>query len=124
MSPTESREIVAELTSVLQQRRGGDPESSYVAGLYAAGLNKILEKVAEESTEVLLAARDLRDPSVPADNPGVDAPALQNALANEVADLWFHTMVLLTECDIHPQQVLDILGARFGVSGIEEKRNR
>jgi len=124
VSRTESRDIVAELTSVLRQRRKGDPQSSYVAGLYAAGLNKILEKVAEESTEVLLAARDLRDPSIPAGNPALDTKALKNALANEVADLWFHTMVLLTECDIHPQQVLDILDGRFGVSGIEEKRNR
>ena len=49
---------------------------------------------------------------------------LRDALANEVADLWFHSMVALTECDIDPQQVLDILAARFGVSGIEEKQNR
>ena len=114
-------DVVAELAAVLQQRRTADPESSYVAGLYAAGLNKILEKVSEESTEVLLAARDLRDPSVV--NQTNERP-LADALANEVADLWFHTMVLLTECDIDPQEVLAILANRFDVSGIEEKRNR
>lgn len=117
MSPN----VVTELAAVLQQRRTADPQSSYVAGLYAAGLNKILEKVSEEATEVILAARDLRDPSAVA---AATPAALEGALANEVADLWFHSMVLLTECDIDPLQVLDILAERFGVSGIEEKRNR
>ena len=116
-----SRDVVAELAAVLRERRSADPESSYVAGLYAAGLNKILEKVAEESTEVLLAARDLRDPAAQAQQ---SAQELRDALANEVADLWFHSMVALTECDINPEQVLDILAERFGVSGIEEKRHR
>lgn len=108
-----------ELSDVLAARRAAAPESSYVASLYAAGLNKILQKVGEEATEVILASRDLA-----AAPDGRDAAELTNALTGEVADLWFHTMVMLTHQNIEPQQVLDVLAARFGVSGITEKQNR
>ena len=74
--------IIEALTEVLEARRAADPDSSYVASLYARGLNKMLEKVGEEATEVLLAAKDHGQP-------GVDPTALEQ----EVADLWFHCMV-------------------------------
>ncbi|MGA0838382.1 MAG: phosphoribosyl-ATP diphosphatase [Pseudomonadales bacterium] len=106
-------DIIEALTEVLKARRGADPDSSYVASLYARGLNKMLEKVGEEATEVLLAAKDHGRPEA-------DPAALQQ----EVADLWFHCMVLLVHLDVPPAAVLDTLAARFGISGHEEKRNR
>ena len=105
-------DILDELSRTLADRRGADPETSYVASLYAAGLNKILEKVGEECAEVIIAAKDA-DPA--ADN---------DDLVNEVADLWFHSMVLLTELNEDPNRVLKVLEARFGISGHDEKRAR
>ena len=138
-----SGDVIAELSQVLEERKTSSAADSYVATLYAAGLNKILEKVGEEATEVLLASRDLAQGSPPG---GANAPEpksekdpesdpatvqqqpgtreLTDALVREVADLWFHTMVMLTHQGIAPQQVLDELARRFGVSGIEEKRSR
>ncbi len=116
---------IAELAEVLRARRDADPDTSYVAGLYAAGLNKILEKIGEEATEVILASRDLAQVQAQDQAPQeTHDAALAEALAGEVADLWFHSMVMLTHQNIPPQRVLEILGDRFGVSGIEEKRNR
>jgi phosphoribosyl-ATP pyrophosphohydrolase len=105
-------DIFDKLTDTLKQRQQAQPDSSYVASLYAAGLNKILEKVGEEATEVILAAKDA-DPE--ADNP---------ELIGEVADLWFHTMVMLIHLNSTPQEVLKLLDKRFGTSGLEEKRSR
>jgi phosphoribosyl-ATP pyrophosphohydrolase len=106
-------DIIEQLTRVLESRRGADPADSYVASLYARGLNKILEKVGEEATEVILAAKDHG-------RPGTDS----DALAGEVADLWFHCLVMLVHLDENPGRVLEKLAARFGVSGHEEKRSR
>ncbi len=104
--------ILDELSQTLIERRGADPDTSYVASLYAAGLNKILEKVGEECTEVIIAAKDAN-------------PAANNSdLVNEVADLWFHCLVMLTHLDEDPQQVLKVLQDRSGVSGHDEKRAR
>jgi len=112
MPPETQSDILAALDQVLQQRRRADPDSSYVAGLYARGLNKILEKVGEEAVEVILAARD---------NERGEAA---EALIGEVADLWFHSLVLLAQQDLSSQQVLDCLAQRFGLSGLEEKARR
>jgi len=109
-------EIIARLSEVLEQRKNADADSSYVASLYAQGLNKILEKVGEEATEVLLASRDLAQ--------GAPETALETALVGEVADLWFHSMVMLTHQGVAPTRVLDELANRFGMSGIDEKNNR
>jgi phosphoribosyl-ATP pyrophosphohydrolase len=106
-------DIIEQLTQVLESRRGADPADSYVASLYARGLNKILEKVGEEATETLIAAKDHGQP-------GVD----REALIGEIADLWFHCMVLLVHLGEPPQAVLDKLAARFGISGHDEKRSR
>lgn len=105
-------DIIDKLTDTLKQRQQAEPDSSYVASLYAAGLNKILEKVGEEATEVILAAKDA-DPT--AENPELIA---------EVADLWFHTMVMLIHLNSTPDEVLKLLDKRFGVSGLDEKRSR
>lgn len=106
------RDVLRELTEVLKARRGADPDSSYVAALYQRGLNRILEKVGEEATEVVLAAKD-------ADPKGRD-----DALVGEVADLWFHTLVMLVALNQEPDWVLDTLTARFGTSGHDEKASR
>ena len=104
--------ILERLEAVLLQRKQADPENSYVASLYNKGLNKILEKVGEEATEVILAAKDAAECG--------DA----EALVNEVADLWFHTLVMLSHLDLNHQDVLKVLDARMGLSGLAEKAAR
>ena len=104
--------ILDELASVLAERKSADPDSSYVASLHAKGLNKVLEKVGEEATEAILAAKDHPN--------GGD----QEAVIKETADLWFHTLVMLSHLDIPHTAVLDELAARFGVSGHTEKASR
>lgn len=105
-------DIIERLTTVLTQRKGAAPESSYVAALYHGGLNKILEKVAEEATETLLAAKDS------------SADGRDDALVREVADLWFHTLVLLVHQNQQPAWVISELERRFGTSGHDEKAGR
>ena len=107
-------DVITELSRVLEERRNAAPDQSYVASLYAKGLNKILEKVGEEATEVIIAAKD-HQPGDGADDTG---------LVGEVADLWFHSMVLLTHLGVPPQRVLDTLAARFGIGGHTEKASR
>lgn len=108
--------VLAELTAVLAERRSADPDSSYVAALYAKGLNKILEKVGEEATEAILAAKDCAEPDAQSAN--------RAALVGETADLWFHTMVMLVHLEVDPKEVLDELERRFGLSGHAEKAAR
>lgn len=101
-------DVLEQLTQVLMARREADPDSSYVAGLYAKGLEAVLAKVEEEAGEVLDAART-----------GDDAH-----LVHEVADLWFHTLVMLIQRGIQPTQVLAELQGRLGISGLDEKAAR
>lgn len=106
-------DTLAQLGDMLQARkRNGDPDSSYVASLHHKGLNKILEKVGEECTEVIIAAKDAEKDG---DNQQVIA---------ETADLWFHSMVMLSQLEISPTAVIEELDRRFGRSGIEEKASR
>ena len=105
-------DVLEQLQATLTARRGADPEQSYVASLHDKGLNKILEKIGEEATEVILAAKD--------NKPGGDS----NAVIGEVADLWFHTMVMLSHLDLGADDVLKCLGERFGISGLDEKAAR
>ncbi|MHB0776720.1 phosphoribosyl-ATP diphosphatase [Halomonas sp. WWR20] len=107
-------DILLQLSKVLVERRHGDPESSYVAQLHHKGLNKILEKVGEEATETILAAKDFDPQNVES----------HQALVAETADLWFHSLVMLSHLDIEHQAVLDELARRFGMSGLEEKAAR
>lgn len=96
------------LADVLEQRKGADPEDSYVAKLYAKGLDAILKKIGEEATETVMAAKDAdRDKTI-----------------SELADLWFHSLVLLAHQGLGPDDVLAELERRFGLSGLEEKARR
>ena len=101
-------EILQQLAEVLEARKGASPDSSYVASLYHKGLDAILKKVGEEATETVMAAKD------------GDA----DKIVCEIADLWFHTLVLLAQQELAPQQVLDELSRRFGLSGLDEKAGR
>jgi|SRR5690554_1509010 len=106
-------DILAELTRILAERKANaDPESSYVASLHHQGLNKILEKVGEECTETILAAKDAET--------GGD----KSELIYETADLWFHTLVMLSHQGAEASDVLAELARRFHVSGHEEKASR
>lgn len=107
-----SNDVLSALAQVLEQRKQADPDSSYVAGLYAKGLNKILEKVGEEATETILAAKD-------AEHSGAT-----KELIGETADLWFHSLIMLSQLGVGPDQVLEELDRRFGLSGLEEKASR
>jgi len=104
--------ILERLTIILEERRHADPSTSYVASLHAQGVNKILEKVGEEATEVILAAK------------GAESSSNVEELVRETADLWFHTMVLLGHMESSPAAVLEELERRFGTSGLEEKASR
>lgn len=105
-------DVLTQLAAVLEQRKQEDPEKSYVASLYAKGLNKILEKVGEEATETILAAKD-------AEHSGDS-----EELIKETADLWFHCLIMLAERNIPAEAVLNELENRFGLSGLEEKASR
>ena len=107
-----STDVLKQLCEVLEARKQSPADKSYVASLHKAGLNKILEKVGEESVETILAARD------------AEVSGNNEKLVYETADLWFHSMVMLTHQGVAPQKVLDELAHRFGVSGIEEKSSR
>ncbi|WP_353230324.1 phosphoribosyl-ATP diphosphatase [Pseudomonas qingdaonensis] len=100
------------LAEVLESRKGAAPDTSYVASLYHKGLNKILEKVGEESIETIIAAKDAAVSGECSD------------VIYETADLWFHSMVMLAALGQHPQAVLDELDRRFGLSGHDEKAAR
>lgn len=104
--------ILARLTQVLEERKAASPDSSYVASLHAKGLNKILEKVGEECTETLLAAKDAAGNGDHKD------------LVYETADLWFHTLVMLSHFNLDASAVLVELQRRFDLSGLEEKAGR
>jgi len=108
-----NKDILSQLGQILAERKASaDAENSYVAQLHKKGLNKILEKVGEECTETILSAKDM------------SANGNKDDVIYETADLWFHSMVMLSHLDIDTQAVLDELGRRFGLSGIEEKAAR
>ena len=104
--------IVSRLFTTIQDRKDADPTTSYVANLHHAGLDKILEKIGEESLELILAAKNYQ------------ADGLPEAIVSEMADLWFHSLVLLAHNDLTPQAVFEELNRREGISGIEEKQAR
>ena len=93
-----------------------------MASLYAKGLNKILEKVGEEATESIIAAKDLAHSDAQLDKEAFDAARYE--FIYEVADVWFHSLIGLAWFDIESKAVLDELGRRFGLSGIDEKNAR
>jgi phosphoribosyl-ATP pyrophosphohydrolase len=101
-------QVLKELAEVLEARKQQSAEESYVAGLYEKGLDAILKKVGEEASETIMASKD----------------GDRAAIIHEVSDLWFHTLVLLAHLDLGPDDVLEELGRRFGVSGLVEKASR
>ena len=119
---TNDQSVLQQLDQVLAERKQADADSSYVASLYAKGLNKILEKVGEESTESIIAAKDFANCDENRDKAQYDEA--RHELIYEVADVWFHTLVGLAWFDIESDAVLNELGRRFGLSGIDEKAAR
>ena len=106
--------IIDELAEQLKLRKAASSEESYVASLHAQGINKILEKIGEEATETIIAAKDY--------DAKIDDSS--RAVIHETADLWFHTMVMLSHLDLEPSTVLEELKKRFNISGLEEKASR
>ncbi len=105
--------VLEQLQEVLIERRQANPDDSYVASLHHKGLNKILEKVGEECTETLLAAKDAER-----------NPDAKPALVYETADLWFHSLVMLSHLGLGADDILRELQRRFNLSGLEEKASR
>lgn len=103
-----TNDVLQRLAELLEQRKNADPQSSYVAKLYAKGMDSILKKVGEEATETIMAAKD-GDPQ---------------KIIHETADLWFHCMVMLAKAGLRPDDVLKELARREGLSGLEEKAAR
>ncbi|MDP3087462.1 MAG: phosphoribosyl-ATP diphosphatase [Methylotenera sp.] len=96
------------LAEILEQRKSADPQTSYVAKLYAKGMDSILKKVGEEAAETIIAAKN----------------GDKEHLIYETADLWFHTLVMLAQAGLKPQDILDELARREGLSGLVEKASR
>lgn len=103
-----NEDILNRLAALMEQRKAADPSSSYVAKLYDKGMDSILKKIGEEATEVVIAAKD----------------GNKEEIIYETADLWFHTLVMLAKADLNPQDVLNELARREGLSGIVEKESR
>ena len=101
-------DTLARLAEVLESRKSADPQSSYVAKLYAKGMDSILKKVGEEAAETIIAAKD----------------GDKQKIIYETADLWFHTLVMLAHAGLHPDDILDELARREGLSGLAEKAAR
>ena len=104
MTAVSGNDTLARLAAVVAERRGGDPERSYVARLFAKGPDSILKKIGEEATEVVLAAKD----------------GDRTRIVAEVADLWFHCLLALESHGLQPADVLAELERREGQSGLEE----
>jgi len=101
-------DILDRLAEVLESRKTADPQSSYVAKLYAKGTDAILKKVGEEAAETIIAAKN----------------GDSRQIVYETADLWFHCLVMLAQAGLHPRDVLEELARREGLSGLEEKAAR
>lgn len=103
-----SEDILNRLAELMETRKSADPDTSYVAKLYAKGLDSILKKIGEEATETVIAAKG----------------GNREEIIYETADLWFHTLVMLANAGLKPQDILDELARREGLSGIVEKASR
>ncbi len=101
-------EVLTELAAILEQRKQESADSSYVASLYAKGLDTILKKIGEEATETVIAAKG----------------GNKEQIIYETADLWFHCMVMLADQGLSHDDVLNELQRRFGLSGLTEKAQR
>lgn len=101
-------DTLARLAAVLESRKGADPDTSYVARLYAKGADAILKKIGEEATETVMAVKD----------------GIPEKIIAETADLWFHCLVMLAHQGLGPDDVLRELARREGLSGLDEKAAR
>ncbi len=101
-------DVLVQLAAVIEARRTADPDNSYVASLHEAGLDRTLRKLGEECTETVVAAKN----------------GNRDAIVYETADLWFHSLVMLSQCGLGPGAVLAELERRFGLSGLAEKAAR
>ncbi len=101
-------ETLRKLADIIESRKGGDPDKSYVARLFAGAPDSILKKIGEEATETVMAVKD----------------GLPDRIVAETADLWFHCLVMLAHHGLRPEQVLAELDRRAGTSGLEEKAAR
>ncbi|MCL4123117.1 UNVERIFIED_CONTAM: hypothetical protein GTU68_007870 [Idotea baltica] len=100
--------VLSQLHKTILERLSADADSSYVASLNKKGLDAILKKIGEEATETVMAAKD----------------GEPDKIIYEVADLWFHTLVLLAQQGLNPDMVTDELARRIGTSGLAEKASR
>jgi len=105
------KHIIIEIAEILERRKESTASSSYTKSLFDKGLEEILSKISEESEELIQAAKD-------------KSKNKKKKLIHETADLWFHTMVLLSYEDISAKEILDELEKRFGTSGLDEKASR
>ena len=101
-------DVLARVAATIESRKGADPAESYVASLFAHGDDAILKKIGEEATETVMAAKD----------------GDKIRIAAEIADLWFHCLVLLARHGLGPADVLAELARREGLSGHAEKAAR
>ena len=106
-SDAQKVDVLKELAAVLEARKSESPDSSYVASLYAKP-DKMLEKIGEEAVETIIAAKN----------------GERDQIIYETADLWFHTLVMLAEKGLSPDDILNELARRFGISGHDEKAAR
>lgn len=102
--PHDNSDVLAAVAAVIASRHGGDPDKSYVARLLHKGTDAILKKIGEEATELVMAAKD----------------GEADKIIYETADLWFHSLVLLSRFGLHPRDVLNELQRREGLSGLAE----
>lgn len=116
MMAMNSQDALEQLADVLEERKSGDPSTSYVARLLAKAPDAFLKKIGEEATEVVLASKDAQA--------GGNSAELKQKLVNETADLWFHSMVALCHHGLRPADVIAELERRVGISGLEEKAAR
>jgi phosphoribosyl-ATP pyrophosphohydrolase len=121
-NPPNLDSALAHLANVVDQRRDAfkagqaDPKTSYTALLFSKGDDGILKKIGEEATEAVMAAKDARNSNL--------APEQQKFLVGEMADLWFHCLIALSQFGLRPEDVISELERRLGTSGIEEKAAR
>ena len=120
--PSNLDSALAHLADVVDQRReafksgNADPKTSYTALLFSKGDDGILKKIGEEATEAVMAAKDVRASNF--------ASEQKKLLVGEMADLWFHCLIALSQFDLRPEDVIAELDRRLGTSGIEEKAAR
>lgn len=115
MRESNQLDVLARLAEIIESRKGGDPDKSYVARLLNKGTDAILKKVGEEATEVVIAVKNLG---------AEDTPEHRKAVVGEFADLWFHTLVALAQVGLGPKDVVTELARREGLSGLEEFAQR